>query len=224
MRISHFRYIIIVALAGVFVTLLLNPIGAPADVIHLKKGGKVKGVVINESEESVEIKSNLGTIVLSRGAISRIVKATEEENKAFESQWRKEKKEKDEEADRNVQFEKEQRAKGLVKYKGTWVTPEKLAEIERGTEDRKKELVRNIDEQKRVLDEMEKQLKEIETRLDRRERELNFREQQLTMREQNLLMQQQNLQSQAEQLARDKEITPPKIFAVPRIEVVPPRK
>lgn len=210
---------------GLGAVLLLAILAAvQADTIYLKKGGRIQGVIISESEDSIELKSNLGTIVLSRGAIARIERSTAEEKKALESEWEKEQEEKDKKAKEEKLFEQEQRAKGLVKYKGTWIPAKKMYEIEEEVQKEKDDLTKVFEQQKRELEEMEKRLKEMEARLNSKESELSFREQQLSLREQNLLLQQQNLQRQAEQIAREKEDTPPKIFAVPRIEVVPPRK
>ena len=195
---------------------------APADTIYLKKGGRLKGVIVSESEGSVEIKSKLGTITLSRGAIARIEKAPENENKALEKRWVREKEEREEKAMRERRFEEEQRAKGLVLYRGAWVPAEKVIEAEKGSKKKLETESQELEEQRRELDNLEKRLREMEARLERKESELNFREQQLSIREQNLLLQQQNLQRQAEQIAREKEERPPKIFAIPRIEVVPP--
>jgi chromosome segregation ATPase len=202
--------------------LVLKP--AQADTIHLKKGGRIQGVIISESEGSVEIRSNLGTIILSRGSIAKMDRASEEENRALESEWKKEREEKEEKAREAKRFEKEQRAKGMVKYRGTWVSAEKMREIEEGLDKSKEAWLGEVEKQRKELEELEKRLRELEARLERKESELSFREQQLSLREQNLLLQQQNIQREAERLAREKEETPPKIFAVPRIEVVPPKE
>ncbi|MDD5557818.1 MAG: hypothetical protein PHN82_11335 [bacterium] len=195
---------------------------AAADTVHLRKGGRITGVIISETEGSIEIKSNLGTIVLSTGAVSRIERATEEENAALEAQWRKERdqeKEKEREARR---FEEEQREKGLVQVEGAWVTAERAQEMQAGAARDREEWQQTAERQKQELEELERRLREIETRLDQRQRDLDAREGVLSLREQNILIQQQNLQRQAEQLSRDRQESPPKVFAVPRIDVVPP--
>lgn len=194
---------------------------ARGDTIYLKKGGHITGVVAKESEASIEIKSNMGTIVLSRGAIAKIEKTSAEENSALESQWRQERDKEKEKAKEAKRFEDEQRAKGYVKFQGTWVPAEKAYEAEKGITQEREEWEKTVEQQKKDFQEMEKRLKDMETRLEQRQRDLDYREQQLSLREQNLLLQQQNLQQQAEQLARDKKQSPPKMFAIPRVEVVP---
>jgi len=200
------------------------PAGARADTITLKKGGSITGVILSESESSIEIRSNLGTIILSRGAIKSIQKAPPEDNTALESQWKKEKAELEQKAKDTRRFEEEQRAKGMVKTDAGWVPQEKAEEAERrAAGDREREEVEKaLEQQRKDLQEMDRRIKEMESRLDQRQRDLEFREQQLGLREQNLLLQQQNLQRQAEQLSREKQDRPQKIFAIPRVEVYPP--
>jgi DNA repair exonuclease SbcCD ATPase subunit len=197
------------------------PSDGRADTIHLKKGGRITGVIASETETSLEIRTNLGAISLSKGAIATIERATPEENSALESQWKKERDEEKEKAKASKRFEEEQRAKGLVEYKGTWVPAEKAYEAEKGLAQEKEEWLKTVEQQKKDIQELERRLRDMEARLDQRQRELEYREQQLNLRKQNLLLQQQNLQTQASQLTRERQQTPPKIFAVPRIDVVP---
>ena len=196
-------------------------IHARGDTVYLKKGGHITGVISRESETSIEIKSNMGTIVLSRGAIEKIEMSTAEENRTLESQWKQERDQQREKVKEAKRFEDEQRAKGYVKYQGTWIPAEKAYEIEKGVTKEKEEWEKSVEQQKKDLQEMEKRLRDMEARLEQRQREVDFREQQLSLRQQNLLLQQQNLQRQAEQIAREKKQTPPKMFAIPRVEVVP---
>lgn len=191
------------------------------DTIYLKKGGHITGVVGKESDTSIEIKSNMGTIVLSRGAIAKIEKAAAEENSALESQWKQERDKEKEKAKEAKRFEEEQRAKGYVKFQGTWIPAEKAYEAEKGITKEREEWEKTVEQQKKDLQDMERRLRDMEAKLEQRQREMDFKEQQIALREQNLLLQQQNLQQQADQLARDKKQTPPKMFAIPRVDVVP---
>lgn len=195
---------------------------ASADIIHLKKGGKIEGVIVSEEGGSLEIKSKLGTIILSRSAVDRIVRASPEENKGLRTEWEKEREDREENEKAARKYENEQREKGMVKYKGTWISAKEMKEIEEGVENEKQEAQKQLEEQRKLLEEMEARLQDMEARLNAREQQLNFREQQLSIREQNLLLQQQNLQQQAENLSRERKEGPAKIYAIPRIEVVPP--
>ncbi|MEJ2746053.1 MAG: hypothetical protein P8123_10295 [bacterium] len=200
---------------------LFSTVDLAGDTVYLKKGGHITGVVSKKSDTSIEIKSNMGTIVLSKGAIDRIEKTSEKDNKALESQWKQERDKEKAKAKEAKLFEAEQRAKGYVKFHGTWVPAEKVYEAEQGITKEREEWEKTVEQQKRELQEMEQRLKELETALEQRQRDLEFKEQQLALREQNLLLQQQNLQQQADQLARDRKQSPPKMFAIPRVEVVP---
>jgi len=193
-----------------------------ADTIFLKKGGKISGVISKETANSVEIKSGLGTIVLSRGAIARIERSAQEENVTLESQWQKEKEQEKAKAKESKLFEAEQRAQGMVNFHGTWISAEKAYEIEQGFARQKEVWEKSVEQQKKDLQEMEQRIKDLEARLEQKQRELDSREQQLAIKEQNLLLQQQNLQRQAEQFSRERQSGPPKLYSVPRIEVYPP--
>ena len=215
-KVTHLVAMVVAIGCGVFAA-----VHAWGDTIYLKKGGRITGVVSKESETSIEIKSNMGTIVLSRGAIAKIEKTSTEENSALESQWKQERDKEKEKTKEAKRFEEEQRAKGYVKFQGTRVPAEKAYEAETGIAKEREEWEKTVDQQKKDLQDMEKRLRDMEAGLEQRQRDLDFKEQQLSLREQNLLLQQQNLQQQAEQLARDKKQTPPKMFAIPRVEVVP---
>lgn len=218
-----FRGIAALAAASAVCVICASP-AARADTITLKKGGSITGVILSESESSIEIRSNLGTIILSRGAIKGIEKAAPADNVALTSQWKKEKEEIEQKAKAARRFEEEQREKGLVKTDAGWVSPDKAEEAERraAADREREETEKAIEQQRRELQEMDRRIKEMEARMDQRQRDLDFREQQLGLREQNLLLQQQNLQRQAEQLSREKQDRPQKIFAIPRVEVYPP--
>jgi uncharacterized protein (DUF3084 family) len=200
---------------------LFISVHARGDVIYLKKGGHITGVISSESETLIEIKSSMGTIRLSRGAIAKVVKATAEENRALESQWKQERDKEKEKVKEAKRYEEEQRAKGYVKFQGTWISAEKAYEFEKGIARERDEWEQSFEQQKKELQETERRLKDTETRLEQRQREADFREQQLAIREQNLIIQQQNLQRQAEQIARERQESPSKIYAIPRVEVVP---
>ena len=215
----------IAALAAVaLLSGLIAPVRARADTVSLKKGGSITGVILSESENSIEIKSNLGTIILSRGAVKKIEKSPAGDNAALESQWKKEKDEFTQKAKETRRYEDEQRAKGMVKTEAGWVPAEKAEEADKkvAKEKEQEELEKAQEQQKKDLQDMDRRIKEMEARLEQRQRDLDSREQQLGLREQNLLLQQQNLQRQAEQLSREKQDRPQKIFAVPRIDVYPP--
>lgn len=210
------------AAAATIACVYFMPGAAAGDTVHLKKGGRIVGVITGESEQSIEIKSNMGTIVLSKGAIARIEKADAEANLALENQWKQEREQEVAKLKEAKQAEEEQRAKGMVKYMGTWMPAEKVYEMEKGVAKDKEEWERNAEQQRKELQDMERRLTDLETRLEQRQRDMDYREQQLGLREQNLLLQQQNLQRQADQFSREKQQRPTKYFAVPRIDVFPP--
>ena len=61
---------------------------ADADEIILKSGGKVKGIILEESTETMEVQVKSGKVRLKRDEIDSINK-NPEENKEFEKEWLK---------------------------------------------------------------------------------------------------------------------------------------
>lgn len=104
-----------------------------ADTIHLKNGNKVSGIITKESEDSVEIKINIGAVVaFSKEDIDRVEKESDGERSKIEEDWEAERAQREEivaqEADES--FKEEQSEKGLVEYEGEWVTPEEKERLQ----------------------------------------------------------------------------------------------
>ena len=84
-----------------FCILLLFVKDLLADSIYLKNGNKVTGIVVRETEDSVEIKINIGAVVtFSRQDIDRIEKDTEDRRVKIEESWETAKAEREAKDDR----------------------------------------------------------------------------------------------------------------------------
>lgn len=95
-----------------------------ADTIYLKNGNKLSGIIVAEDERSVEIKINIGAIVtFSKEDIEGIEKETDLERARIEETWEAEKSKREVEKITEDVFREEQIEKGLVEYKGKWVSP-----------------------------------------------------------------------------------------------------
>ena len=106
-----------------------------ADIIHLKNGNKVSGVITKESEDFVEIKINIGAVVtFSKKDIDRVEKESDDERLEIEKGWEAEKAQREgaagPEPEIDETFKEEQREKGLVEYEGDWVTPEEKERLQ----------------------------------------------------------------------------------------------
>jgi len=78
---------------------------------------------MKESEESIEIKINIGaTVTFSRQDIERIEKETDIEHAVMKDKWNAEKSRREVEIIKEDIFREEQKARGLVEYRGEWVT------------------------------------------------------------------------------------------------------
>jgi len=98
-----------------------------SDVIHLKNGRKMTGIIERQDDERIFLRIRMGVIGVNRDEIEKIEKINDKGKEAVET----EEKEKWSEADkRRKEFEAKQIKRGLVKYQGLWVTPEEKAEQE----------------------------------------------------------------------------------------------
>ena len=96
-----------------------------SDTLYLKNGNKISGIITNENEDSVEVEINIGArITFSREDIEKIEKENDIEDSKIKDAWKLEKAEREAHKDREDSFVKEQKKKGLVEYRGKWITPE----------------------------------------------------------------------------------------------------
>ena len=75
----------------------------------------------------------MGMSTISRGKIDFIEKAAPEENRRLLKEWREKRQQRKAEAEAQrkaeEEFEREQMAKGLLKFEGKWMTPAQKAEL-----------------------------------------------------------------------------------------------
>lgn len=77
---------------SVFVVLLLFASCAHADIIKVKNGGKIKGIVQQEGDDKIIVEIKFGHMALSKDDIEFIQRASEIENDSLKEKWEKEKK------------------------------------------------------------------------------------------------------------------------------------
>jgi hypothetical protein len=102
-----------------------------ADIIYLKNGNRLRGIITKETERLVELKINPGAkVTFSKDDIKNIDKEAEEQHARLEEEWcAGRNKTEVKEIAKNV-FEEEQLKKGLVKYNDTWVSPEERERLQ----------------------------------------------------------------------------------------------
>ena len=102
-----------------------------ADMIYLKKGNRVKGIITKETDKSVEVKINPGAkVTFSMEDIKNIEKESEEQHAKLEEEWGIGKNKADVKEITKDVFEEEQLKKGLVKYKDEWMTQEEKERLQ----------------------------------------------------------------------------------------------
>lgn len=75
-------------LAGVLALAILAAISARADVIHLKNGHTLDGIIIKETEDSVVLDIGLGNTTIKRARIERIEKSDRDGQQKIRKAWR----------------------------------------------------------------------------------------------------------------------------------------
>lgn len=100
---------------------------AEADIICLRNGNIIEGIIVQDTDEILELEVFLGAkITFAKQDIAYLKKWDEEKNEALREEWRKDREEREKAELTRQEFESGQREKGLVKYKGKWITkPEK---------------------------------------------------------------------------------------------------
>lgn len=99
-----------------------------ADEVVLKSGLTKVGIIEQETDELIRLRTALGATGISREFVAEVRRATPAENAALEAEWAAQAKaEAAERATRREAreaFADAQREKGLILFEGDWVTPE----------------------------------------------------------------------------------------------------
>ncbi len=193
--------------------------------VYLKNGNQIEGIITRETDDSVYIEMPAGNMSLSKSAIESIQRSTAEQADKIQDKWERERKQKERQAATRAQFDERQRAKGLVEYKGTWITPEKRDEIQRMEEKaqegeaREGEIATLQKELENLTSENENLKQEIarlRTQLDQHAQE------QLKLSREMLQQQRESLEFQKESEKRALGQRPPHIWVAPRIDQLTP--
>ncbi|UCD59150.1 MAG: hypothetical protein JSV16_08690 [Candidatus Hydrogenedentota bacterium] len=128
---SHLRFFTNAALAIILVAVLNPPLFS--DEIYFKSGYSRTAVVIRETEDTITFKTEMGMSTISRDRVDFVEKATQEENRLLFRKWRERelqiKEAREARRAARKRFEDAQKAKGLVKFEGNWMTPEEKGQI-----------------------------------------------------------------------------------------------
>ena len=102
-----------------------------ADIVYLKNGNRLRGIITKETDKSVELKINPGAkVTFSKDDVKSIDKETEGQHAKLEEEWGVGKNKSEVKEIAKDVFEEEQLEKGLVKYKDKWVTPEEKERLQ----------------------------------------------------------------------------------------------
>lgn len=102
-----------------------------ADEIFMANGRTLKGIVAENSPQQIVLQVDVtSTVIFSPREVKTIEHWSDEQNRELEESWIKQKEIRAEEEKAKKKFEQEQASKGLIKYRGEWITKEKKEEIE----------------------------------------------------------------------------------------------
>ena len=112
--------------ASLFLALILvSP--ASADVIALRNGVTMKGIVAQAQPDGVDLRvDEEGTVFLDSGTVLTVTFQTAKENAALEAGWKADRKKFREEAAEKERLDEAKRAKGLSFYEGEWLSAKEL--------------------------------------------------------------------------------------------------
>jgi hypothetical protein len=149
------------------------------DVLYLSSGRRVEGVVVDETPSHITVQvSWKGYVTFDRQALARVVRGDDQIRERLLSAWRREFLEDQQREHKRRAFEAAQRARGLVRYKGEWITREELAFVRE--EQRRRERQRREEEAQRAAEE---EAKRVAQRLQALEEEHRRLQQQLLVRQ-----------------------------------------
>lgn len=102
-----------------------------ADIVYLKNGNRLRGIIAKETDKSVELKINHGAkVTFSKDDIKSIDRETKEQHAKLEEEWELSSNKAEVKGISKDVFEEEQLKKGLVKYKDRWVTPDEKEKLQ----------------------------------------------------------------------------------------------
>lgn len=110
--------------------ILISSSFAFADTVYLKNGNELEGIIIIETEETVELEVDIGArITLTYQDIKSVTRSSLEENKRLEEIWVMKREKREEQEEERRRYEAQQKAKGLVQYRGKWIKEEEKEKL-----------------------------------------------------------------------------------------------
>ena len=96
---------------------------AEADIVCLNNGSIIKGIIVQDTEKVLQMEVFLGAkITFAKQDIAYVKKWDEEKNEGLRDRWIEDRKEREKAELVRQEFEARQKEKGLVKYKGKWIS------------------------------------------------------------------------------------------------------
>ena len=101
------------------------------DLLSLSEGRKLEGVIAKETESQIRVQvSWQGYVTVDRSSVVSVTRGDKKDNERLLGQWRRDFLVDQKRERKRATFEAAQRAKGLVMYKGSWISQAELASIQ----------------------------------------------------------------------------------------------
>lgn len=166
------------SLFGLAVALCL-PLSARADVLRLSNGRSIEGIIVRRTESQIKIQvAKDGYVGIPHEQVVAVTEGTEKKHEGLISQWHAEYKESQERERAQEAFQLTQLARGLVLYKGGWISQSELIRIDElqslkkelkaqreGTEQARRELASLTQEVRRLRDELAQERTQLRSRV-----------------------------------------------------------
>ena len=142
---------------------------ACGDLVHLSSGRTLEGIVVWETPSRVKLQvSWRGYVTIERDAVGEIVRGDDQEHERLFTEWREAFLAAGERRRQRAAFEAQQRARGLVRHQGTWISLEELKFIEEKSADARRKYEEQLQRLTERLRALEAQNRILSQRLARR--------------------------------------------------------
>lgn len=108
-------------------SLFLCTLPLSADLIHLSNGNTVEGIVLSSATGRIEVQFAAGgSITFHPEEIESIERSDPDRNRDIKTQWAQDDKQFQADLKAKKEYEDAQRAQGLIKFEGEWLTKEEV--------------------------------------------------------------------------------------------------
>jgi hypothetical protein len=157
---------------GVLLWGVVQPV-VSSDVIELTTKRRLQGIILREREDQLEVQvAWKGFTTLERAVVVSIAKESAEDHQRLLSQWEEDYLDGQRRQQQERAFEAEQRARGMVKYRGEWISAESLTSLLTQQASNEQQIMNELREREEESRRMLRRLQDLEQENQRLGRQL----------------------------------------------------